>query len=523
MLTARRLALALALIVAGTVPAWAKVQLPPVISANMVLQRDMAVPIWGTAAAGEKVTVKFRDQEKSVTADAQGKWRVKLDALRAGGPDVMTVAGENTLTLNNVLVGEVWVGSGQSNMAGAVKPYAKGDPVLAALATGGPYPRLRLMRPAGWQEATPESIEAFSALLFSFGLPLQQKLDVPVGLLVGAVGGTPSGYWLSEEAYKADADCAKVVAKYALTYSFEDAQKKHQEEMKKYEEAKAAWDKQPEEARKDKRAPRPPAPPLKPGECRAKIGHLYAAHIQPFIPYAIRGVLWDQGESGTAIQGVDQCTLMGALIRGWRAEWGQGEFPFIYVQKPSGGGCAWDPEDAVTNKAEKFAPLPATVPAGGEYRENHIRIMLAYPRTYMVTASDLGSGVHPVNKSGYGARACRVALGAVYGEKVEICGPVYASHKVDGAKVRVAFAHLGQGLAVRHAPKLQGFALAGADKGFKWADAAVETADGVDTIVLSSKDVPQPVYVRYAWAANAPWANLFNKDGLPAIPFRTDE
>ena len=518
---ARRLTCCLAVAAALAAPAWAKVQVPPVISSNMVLQRDMAVPIWGTAAAGEKVTVKFRDQEKSATADAQGKWTLKLDALKAGGPDVMTVAGENTLTLENVLVGEVWVGSGQSNMAGSVKGYAAGDAVLAKMAASS-YPRLRLLSRTGWQEATPATIEGFSALQFSFGLALQQKLDVPVGLLVGAAGGTPSGHWLSEEAYAADADCAKAVAAFAPTYSFEAAQKKHGEDMKKYEDAKAEWDKLSAEDKKVKRAPKPPYPPLKPGECRGKVGILYAAHIRPFQPFAIRGVLWDQGEAGTAILGVDQCTLMGALIRGWRAEWGQGDFPFIYVQKPSGGGCAWDPEDAVTNKAEKFTPLPASVPAGGEYRENHIRIMSRYPGTFMATASDLGSNTHPTNKSGYGARACRVALGAVYGEKVEICGPVYAAHKVNGDKVRVSFTHVGQGLAFRHGDKLQGFALAGADKSFKWADAVIEPAGG-DTVVLSCKDVPQPVYVRYAWAAVAPWANLFNKDGLPAIPFRTDD
>lgn len=524
MFSARRLACGLVLVAACVAPALAKVQVPPVIGSNMVLQRDMAVPIWGTATANEKVTVKFRDQEKTATADAQGKWAVKLDALKLGGPETMTIAGENTITIEGILVGEVWVGSGQSNMAMTASSYTKGDPVLAKMVEAGPYPRLRIFRGGKWQEATPEGIAGFSALLFSFGLPLQQKLDVPVGLLVGAAGGTPSGHWLSEEAYRKDAECAKAVAKFAQTYSFEDAEKKYQEELKKYEEAKAAWEKLSADEKKTKRAPRAPYPAQKPGECRGKVGYLYVAHIKPFVPFAIRGVLWDQGESGTAILGVDQCTLMGALIRGWRSDWAQGDFPFIYTQKPSGGGCAWDPEDPVTNKAEKFMQLPTSVPAGGEYRENHIRIMQQYPGTYMVSTSDLGSGTHPTNKSGYGARACRVALGVVYGEKIETIGPVYASHKVEGNKVRVSFTHVGQGLAFRNGDKLQGFAVAGVDKKFVWADAEIEAgADGVDTVVLTAKDIAQPMFVRYAWAQGHPWANLFNKDGLPAISFRTDE
>ena len=502
--------------VAGALPAGADVKLPPVISSHMVLQRDLAVPIWGSAAPGEKVIVKFRTQEKTATADDKGKWTVKLDALTAGGPDAMTIAGANTLTLEDVLVGEVWVGSGQSNMAGGVNGYKGGDPALAKLAEGT-YPKLRLLRGGGWQVADPANIGGFSAIHFAFGQALQQQLDVPVGLLVGAVGGTPSGFWLSEAAYAADAPCKAAVAKAQETFDPAAEAKKLEAAMKVYEDALAKWNALTPDAQKGKRAPQKPGPTPKPGECRGKIGNLYEAHIRPFVGFGIRGVLWDQGESGTAITGVDQYTLMGALIRGWRQEWGQGDFAFLYVQKPSGGGPAWDPADPVTAKAEKAAPLPKDVPADGGYRENHIRIA-QYPQTAMVIASDLGSGIHPTNKSGYGQRAARVALGMVYAKKVEYYGPVYQAHKVEGAKVRVTFTHIGQGLAAK-GEKLQGFALAGADGKFAWADATIEG----DAVVLSSAAVPAPVAVRYAWAANHPWANLFNRDGLPAIPFRTDK
>jgi sialate O-acetylesterase len=474
----------------------------------------MPVPIWGTAAPGEKVTVKFGDQTKTAEADAQGKWMVKLDPLQVGEPGSMTIAGANTLTLEDVLVGEVWVGSGQSNMDMGVNSYVKGDEVLAKMAAES-YPKIRLIRCGrkGWEEATPQSIPAFSALLFSFGVPLQKELNVPVGLMVGAVGGTPSGRWLSEEAFNADAACKEAVAKFAATYSFEDAKKKYQENLEKWEKAAA------EAKQQGKKEPgNKPRPPLAAGECDGKFGSLYNVHIKPFIPFAIRGVLWDQGESGTAVQGVDQYTMMGALIRGWRKEWGQGDFPFIHVQKPSGGGCAWDPQDPVTCKAEKFVALPANPPSGNStYFENHIRLN-QYPNTFMAMAGDLGSGIHPSNKSGYGARACRVALGAAYGKKVEYYGPVYQSHKIEDGKVRVAFTYIGQGLAFKNGEKLQGFAVAGEDKVFYWADAAI---DG-DTVVLSCEKVAKPAAIRYAWSERRAWANLFNKDGLPAIPFRTD-
>jgi sialate O-acetylesterase len=294
-------------------------------------------------------------------------------------------------------------------------------------------------------------------------------------------------------------------------------------EKEKYEKQLVVWQEQVEKAKAaNQKPPNKPAALGKPGDMNnsQKIGYLYAAHIQPYLPYAIKGVLWDQGESGTAIRGVDQYVLMGALIKGWRAAWGQGDFPFLYIQKPSGGGCTWDYADPVTNKADKFSDkLPAAVPAGNEglNREIHLKIR-QYPGTFLVTASDLGPGIHPLNKSGYGARAARVALGAVYGKKVEIYGPTYASMKVEGDKIRVSFTHIGQGLAFKNGEKLQGFAVAGEDKKFQWADA---TIDG-DTIVVHSDKVAKPVAVRYAWGGVHPWANLFNKDGLPAQTFRSD-
>ena len=440
----------------------AEVKVPAVFSDHMVLQRDLELPVWGTASPGEEITATIDGQEQSTTAGDDGQWQIKLKPLKVGGPHVLSIQGSNAIEIKDVLVGEVWIGSGQSNMAGGVGGYAKNDEVLAKMGEST-YPNLRLCRGRGgsWQEATPETIKGFSALLFSFGQPLQQELDVPVGLILGAVGGTPSGRWLTDE----------MLARDAATRDFK----------------------------------------------AANGGDLYKQHILPVVPYGIRGVLWDQGESGTAIKGLDQFTTMGALIGGWRDVWGQGEFPFLYVQKPSGGGCAWDPDDPVTQKADKFAALPAAPgPAnGGAYRELHIRIM-QHPNTAMVTARDLGSGVHPTNKSGYGRRAARVALGKVYERDVEIYGPMYESHKVDGDKIRVTFSHVGQGLAWKHGDRLQGFEIAGEDGVFHWADAEI---DG-DAVIVFSDGVAKPKAVRYAWSQKSPWANLFNKDGLPALTFR---
>ena len=493
----------------------ADVKLPPVISDHMVLQRDAAAPIWGSAAPGEQVTVSIAGQTKTATADAKGQWKVTLDPLKVSTEGLtLVVKGKNTITIRDVLVGEVWLGSGQSNMDMHVPSYTNNDPVLAQAAAAS-YPKLRLLhkgRP-GWEEAVPTNNFNFSALLFAFGFRLQQKLDVPVGIMVGAVGGTPSGYWLTEEMLHSDAACQAQAAESAKTYDLDAA-------MKKYEQELAAWKVADAKAKLEKkRGPRGPTKPTKPGESAGRIGCLYIANVQPYAPYAIRGVLWDQGESGTAITGVDQFNVMGALIAGWRKAFAQ-DFPFLYVQKTSGGGTAWDLDDPVTKNASKFSALPQQTPGNGDglYRELHIRIQ-QHPKTAMVISTDLGSGTHPTNKAGYGERAVRVALGFVYGQNVEISGPLYAAHKIEGSKVTIKFTHVGQGLAARHSDKLQGFMLAGDDKKFHWAAAAIEG----DTIVVTSAAVPHPVAVRYAWSGNAPWANLFNKDGLPAQTFRTDD
>lgn len=516
--------IAICCLIVSALPLHAAVEVSKVFTPHMVLQRGMAVPIYGTAAADEKVAVKFRAQTKTATADKEGRWLVKLDPLEAGGPDVLMIGDKK---IDDVLVGDVWIGSGQSNMDMPVSAYVGNDPVLAAAAKES-YPKIRLMKKGAkdvWQEATPETIPGFSALLFSFGFPLQKEVDVPVGLMVGAVGGTPSGFWLSEEMFRSDPACVEVVKKFATSKEYEVLVAKHKESMAKWEQEQADWkvlaDAAKQEGKTPPPAPRPLKPLAQPGEAgNGKIGQLFEAHIRPYVGYGIKGVLWDQGESRTNITGVDQVTLMGALIGGWRKAWGQGDFPFLYVQKPSGGGCAYDYTQPMNRLAEKFAPLPANVPGApaADYSHEVFARIMKYPNTHMVISSDLGSGIHPPNKSGYGARALQVALATAYGKKNEYLGPMYASHAIDGAAVTLTFTHTGKGLACVNGDALQGFMIAGEDKKFVWADAAIKG----DKVVVSSAKVPHPAAVRYAWSGTFPWANLFNQDGLPAQPFRTD-
>ena len=317
--------LAMGCSVAGNLPA--AVKLPPVMGSHMVLQRDTPVPVWGHADPGETVTVTFRDQRQTAVADAQGKWLVRLRPLAVGEPAPLTIVGSNTITLTDVLVGEVWLGSGQSNMDSPVHMYAADDPVLKEAASKK-YPTLRLFRSpqatAGWQEATPERLSGFSAQLFYFGMRLQQELKVPVGLLEAGVAGSPSGPFLSQAAFNSDPEIQKVAAK-------ADAQDPLAARMKKY--------------------------------AAQKTGNSYEKLIRPLIPYAIRGVLWDQGEGGAVDGPIWQPMVMAALIRSWRADWGQGEFPWLYVQKPSGGGSALNPDNPMNKGAAAFVPQPKDPPA----------------------------------------------------------------------------------------------------------------------------------------------------------------
>ncbi|MDA3797733.1 MAG: hypothetical protein PF692_01485 [Kiritimatiellae bacterium] len=497
----------------------AEVKISRVLGSHMVLQRDMLVPIWGTAMPGEKITVSFRSQKKTTVTDSTGKWIIKLEPLKVGQPSSLTISGKNTIVLEDVLVGEVWVGSGQSNMDTDVPDYVGYDQLLKEAASKN-HTNLRIFRSDygdGWQLTTPESVRRFSAQLFYFGMLLQENLKVPVGLMEGAVRGSPAANWIPNEVIKTDDGINAAIADYEKYHPYAEIEAQHQEQLKQWQQKIDAL---PADTPKDKYPGKPwLAPPA--GHTNGPRGDFYLKHIVPMIPYAIKGVLWDQGEGGVNINGVNMNVVMKALIATWRKDWGQGDFPFLFVQKPSGGGCALNPNSPITKGACAFAPLPQSVPQrywDADARLHYIK-MMEIPNTYMVFTSDLMPGVHPANKSGYASRGCRVALGAVYEKKLEYYGPIYKSHKIEKNQIRLSFSHIGKGLVFPPDQKLQGFAIAGEDRRFFWADAVI---DG-DIVIVSSPEVEKPVAVRYAWSWWFPWANLFNKDGLPALTFRTDQ
>ncbi len=508
--------------------------MPHAFSSHMVLQRDLAVPIWGMAVPGEQVTVTFAGQSRSTTTATTGRWLLRLDPMPASAESRSLVirTAATSITMEDVLVGDVWIGSGQSNMKWMVSESIRKNQQWKPGAQTYPLIRYRDSRPGPawfkdpkerdlseaqrtlpqsgawygfggttWTLVTPETIPSMSFIMFSFGLRLHEELKVPIGLGSCAVPGSGAGGWMTNgmiEAYP------------ALPTLMET----HQQHIVRLQ---AAWDAKAADA-VAKGLPKlnVKSRPRLPGRPSAD-GRLYRGLMEQWTDYGIRGVVWDQGESG-ATHGLDLAQAMAVLMHGWRARWNQGDFPFIINQKPSGGGCAWDPKDPITCGADAFAPLPATVPDDGGEVETYLRIM-NLPKVTMALSSDLGGGVHPGNKFGYGQRAAHAALATVYGKSLEYYGPVYASHAIEGASIRIRFTHVGKGLTPKHSDKIQGFPVAGADRIYHWAEARI---DG-DGVVVSSSQVAAPQTVRYAWSMTRPWANMFNADGLPAVPFRTDE
>ncbi|MCX5675360.1 MAG: sialate O-acetylesterase [Planctomycetota bacterium] len=507
---AARLTFTVAVVVALGALAQADVKLPAIIGSNMVLQADMKAPIWGWADPGEKVTVTLGDQKAEAAADKDGKWQVRLEAMKAGaGPLEMTVAGKNTLKLANILVGEVWICSGQSNMAMSVKSSGDSDKEIAE----AKYPKIRLFKVANvtsdtpltdvkgqWEECSPETVPGFSAAGYFFGRDLFKALGVPVGLVHTNWGGTPAEAWTSREGLESEPTLKPIYERYEQTLAAYPKAKESWEAVK--DKRIADWEKAAQKAKADgKAAPRKPGPPAAPGTGAGRPSCLYNGMIAPLIPLGIRGAIWYQGESNAG-RPLEYRRLFPAMIQDWRKHWGQGEFPFLFVQLANFMARKDEPADS------NWAAL----------REAQT-LTLALPKTGQAVIIDIGEGnnIHPKNKQDVGKRLALAALAGTYGKDVVYSGPMYESMKAEGDKVVLKFKHVGGGLVAK-GDKLTGFAIAGEDKKFVWADARI---DG-DTIVVSAKDVAKPAAVRYAWADN-PDCNLYNKADLPACPFRTDD
>ncbi|GGF06433.1 9-O-acetylesterase [Hymenobacter cavernae] len=451
----------------------------------MVLQRETKVPIWGWAEPGEKVTISFQGKTYSAAPGAGGKWQATLPAMPAGGPYTLTIKGQNTITLEDVLIGDVWLASGQSNMEmplrdknapapGAYPVVLNAEQEVAAAS----FPKIRQFtvqkevayqprsenQGSAWMVCSPGTAGQFSAVAYFFARDLFQQYNIPIGLINSPWGGTPAEAWVSGEALKQLPDFqARVV----------EQEKLGQQGVQPTEQVKNAQN----------------LPSV-----------LYNGMIAPLIPYALKGVIWYQGESNTG-RSYQYRTLFPTLIKDWRSRWGT-DLPFLFVQL-----------------ANFTKALPEPAESGwAELREAQA-MALTLPRTGMAVAVDVGdaSDIHPANKQAVGHRLALVARNVAYGEKVVASGPTYESMSIKGNQVRLKFRNLGSGLQVK-GDTIKGFAIAGADKKFYWATA---TQQGQELLVTSAA-VPNPVAVRYDWANN-PKGNLYNKEGLPAAPFRTDQ
>jgi sialate O-acetylesterase len=480
----------------------AELKLANVFSDHMVLQRQKPVPIWGWAQAGDKVTVSFAGQSKTAMPDKDGRWMVKLDPLDADAkPQSLVVSNQDgtKVEVQDVLIGEVWLGSGQSNMAMTVSRSLNFDQEKKA----ANLPTLRHFREASaakdaaqsdssgtWQVCTPETVGGFSATLYFCGRELHRELGVPVGLINSSVGGTPIESWVAREAQLADptlkADARAAIAAYDK-FDQVNADQKHAAAVKR-------WQEQVREAKKaGSEIPKRPKSAVQDRKSKGGLGGLFNGKISPLIPYAIRGVLWYQGEANSR----DKANLYGAqlslLITDWRRRWDE-ELPMAWVQLPN-----------FDREGEGWM----------EVRQQMLET-LRLPKTGMAITTDVGDpkDIHPKNKQAVGKRLSLWALGTVYGKDVTTSGPLPKSHEIRGAEVVVTFSHTDGGLVAKDG-KLTGFELS--DESGKWQEASARIDK--DQVIVTSDAVNSPVAVRFAWAAN-PTCNLYNGAGLPASPFR---
>jgi len=448
-------------------PVAADVKLPSLISDNMVIQQDEPFTIWGCADPNEYITVKFQDKFSELRANAKGKWFVELPAAEAGGPFEIVIKGKNEIKVSNILAGQVWLCSGQSNMEMPVFGWRqKGHVILNSdeEIKNANYPEIRLFHVEKnyseepldncngcWRVCSPETVREFSATAYFFGREIHKRLNVPVGLIHSSWGGSAAQAWISKEVLQSDADF-KLILQNA--------------ELKKPKVNKAPYG-------------------------------LYNGMLYPLKDYNIKGVIWYQGESNVS-QAHLYRKLFAVLTQNWRKTMNQGNFPFYYVQI-----APW-------NYKERSSPL---------LREAQM-LSTDIDNVGMAVTLDIGDDeiIHPANKQQVGRRLALWALAKTYGiDGIVFSGPIYKSMKIEGNSIRLFFDYIDRGLVAKDS-QLVGFEIAGSDKKFVPANAIIQD----DTILVSAEGIESPVAVRYAWS-NTPKASLFNKAGLPASSFRTDD
>lgn len=488
----------------------AELKVPAIIGDHMVLQQKISNPLWGWDAPGTQVTVTFAGQTKSATAGPDGKWMVKLDPLTASDkPQTLTITGSDKKEFQDVLVGEVWMCSGQSNMGFTLAGDWKGDLEAAA----SKLPNLRLIKvpqvgtqelqtnfKGQWRASTPETARNFSAVGFFFGRYLHQILGVPVGLIDNAWGGSAAEAWVRRESLEKDPRFKPLME----STERQEARLESEKTKADYEKQLARWKEEVEKAKAEQRPP--PRRPSSPNDWlagNARPGNIFCGVVYPTLGYGIKGVIWYQGESNAG-RAWEYGQLFPFMIEQWRKEWNEGDFPFYWVQladfmaeKPEPGESSW-----------------------AELREAQTKT-LTLPNTGQAVIIDLGEGkdIHPRNKYDVAARLVRWALVKDYGMNFPYHSPEYKSMEISGNKVLVTFDCFGSSLRPFDVDQVKGFALCGQDKVWHWAKGVVRAKDKVE---LESGEVANPIAVRYAWADN-PVCNLFSNDGLPVTPFRTDD
>ena len=492
--------------------------IPSFFSDHMVIQRERPVTLWGKANARDTVSVAFKGRTVTGTADAGGRWRVSIPsgAADAKGADLKITSGEETVTIHDVLVGEVWFASGQSNMVFSMDRV----PAYVDIIAESNLPNIRMFNAptvtavepqddiAGeWTLCSPETVPRYSAVAFFFARKLHTELEIPIGVIKSAWGGKPVETFTSREALNTLAG-TKVLVDAALAadaaFDPESARAAYETRLQQWQMATAAWRKKP--AAERGRRPRRPLPPKRALDTEGKPGVLFNSMIHPFVGYTIRGAIWYQGEGNAKPGAVPYDQTLPLLINDWRTRWND-EFSFYFVQLAN-------------------FRAPSTEPGNNDpwplLQDRMRRVLKSTAKTGMAIINDVGEAndIHPKNKHDVGERLALWALAKDYGQDRVYSGPLYKSRIVKDGAVQIVFAHTGAGLRSRDGSKLRRFEIAGPDKVWHWADVRITSSD---TIMVSSKDVNDPVAVRYAWAANPEGANLVNSAGLPASVFRTDD
>jgi sialate O-acetylesterase len=478
-----------------------EVKLPGILSSHMVLQRDRPIHIWGWSAPGEKISVAFHASSREAVGSGLGSWSVFLAPEAAGGPYRLTVSSGNTIVLEDVSVGDVWLASGQSNMEMPLKGFG-GAPLKdsAQEIEHAGQPRIRLLHiprktadyplrnsDTAWTVCSPETAANFSAVAYFFGRELAERERVPIGLIDATWGGTVAEAWVSLQGIAGDAALMPV---FATRAQMMEAQGDAGEIMERERREDMA-------ARQAGKTPAQHAWHPDPGSWAPAA--LFNGMIAPETAYGIKGVIWYQGESNSRTKFAPMyAKIFPALIADWRAQWRQGDFPFLFVQIAN----------FKSNATEQWPII----------REAQRR-SLSVANTAMVVTADIGDpdNVHPADKQSVGARLALAARALAYGEKVEYSGPLFRQATPEGDGMRVWFDHAGSSLAAK-AGDPHGFEIAGEDGRFVSAKARLDGS----SVVVSDARVPQPKYVRYGWA-NAPVIDLYNSEGLPASPFTSED